>query len=461
MSSTTFDGVPTTPAPAQRRFNRTLRATSVRLVLLAVMLVGMATPAIRGQSTPGIDFSINPTLFLAGQASSAFLCISGTSVAPLTLEKGDTFVFSFASSIGTPTSIPHPVTVSSATLASADFSASANSGTREVIITYNGAAGAFNFGDSICVQVNLTAAAVTGTGDLYFGSNFTQTVNGKSPFTTVSVVGFSTGPAGPQGPTGAPGVPGATGATGVTGGTGATGPTGVTGATGPTGATGVTGPTGATGPAGPTGATGVTGPTGSTGGTGSTGPTGATGATGAAGATGVTGPTGPTGATGVTGPTGGTGLTGPTGSTGNTGATGATGATGPPITPEYAYLYSTNSQVVALAASLAFNNVGPVVGDISFSAPNTITLGDPGDYKVTFTLFGAAAGTWALLLNGSAFPPTYSFPSGQGTGEAIMTIATAPATLQVVNAGSTAVTVESPGVGSGLLTASIIIEKLD
>ncbi|HEY6330183.1 MAG TPA: collagen-like protein [Blastocatellia bacterium] len=171
--------------------------------------------------------------------------------------------------------------------------------------------------------------------------------------------------------------------------------------------------------------------------------------------------TGPTGPTGVTGSTGATGPTGNTGATGVTGNTGATGATGPPLTTEDAYLYSTTTQVVPLGGALVFNIIGLTTGDISVSLPsNTIILGVAGDYKVTFTLFGATTGTWAVSVNGTLVAPTYTFPSGQGTGEALLSIP-AGSTLQVVNAGGSAVTVEPPGASPGSLATSIIVEQLN
>jgi hypothetical protein len=295
------------------------KANSILAALLALLLVGLSAPSALSQAgASNVNFSINPTLFAAGQASSAFLCVSASSIAPLTLSHGDTFAFSFGSSIGTLTSVSNPITVSSSTLVAADFSASVNAAAHLVTIAYGSASStAFSYGDSICVQANFTAAATAGSGDVSFTSGFTPAINGKSPFTTVSIVNFPTGPAGSTGAPGAPGSNGAKGATGATGPTGATGMTGTTGSTGVTGATGITGSTGATGATGPSGTTGMTGPTGAT------GTTGQTGATGQTGGTGATGATGPTGSTGATGTTGATGVTGPTGGTGATGATGA------------------------------------------------------------------------------------------------------------------------------------------
>jgi hypothetical protein len=200
-------------------------AKSISTAFVACLLLGMSVQPVLSQSSPKVNFSVNPTLFATGQPASAFLCVSANSISPLTLAHGDTFVFSFGSSVGTITSASPPVTVNSPTLLSTDFSASVN--LAGVTIAYNGGSKAFNYGDSICLKVNFTAAATTGSGDVSFSSAFTTSTNGKSPFTTVSIVNFPTGPPGPQGPTGAQGPTGPMGPMGATGATGATGSIGL------------------------------------------------------------------------------------------------------------------------------------------------------------------------------------------------------------------------------------------
>src|SRR5580704_1712539 len=205
-------------------------AKSISTAFVACLLLGMSVQPVLSQSSPKVNFSVNPTLFATGQPASAFLCVSANSISPLTLAHGDTFVFSFGSSVGTITSASPPVTVNSPTLLSTDFSASVN--LAGVTIAYNGGSKAFNYGDSICLKVNFTAAATTGSGDVSFSSAFTTSTNGKSPFTTVSVVNFPTGPTGAMGPQGPTGPPGPTGSSGPPGAPGATGATGATGAPG-------------------------------------------------------------------------------------------------------------------------------------------------------------------------------------------------------------------------------------
>ena len=174
------------------------------LLLALLLLVPTAAPVTLAQSSGAtVNFTVNPTLFAAGQPASAFLCASLNGLTRQTMNHGDTFTYSFASSIGALTSVSNPVTVNSPTLAATDFSVVANPATHQVVVTYiNTAAKTFGYGDSICAQVNFTASAIPASGDVSLASRFTPSVNGASPFVTVSIVNFATGPAGAPGPTG-------------------------------------------------------------------------------------------------------------------------------------------------------------------------------------------------------------------------------------------------------------------
>ncbi|HKV40604.1 MAG TPA: hypothetical protein VJX67_15435 [Blastocatellia bacterium] len=186
-----------------------LRLTMPLWLLLIVLSVSMVATPVQAQTSPGVNFSVNPAIFATGQASSAFLCLSAASSKQLAT--GDKFVFSFGPTIGAVTSVSLPVSVSSSTLLATDFSASANTGLNQVTITYNGPSQSFGYGNSICVKVNFTASAQVGAGDVSLSSRFTQSVNGTVPFQTVSIVNFATGPSGSPGPPGPPGPPGAPG----------------------------------------------------------------------------------------------------------------------------------------------------------------------------------------------------------------------------------------------------------
>lgn len=185
---------------------RLLSAAAVAPILLLALMSGTAVMA---QTSPGINFTVNPSIFPAGQASSVFLCLSANGIKPIALSTGDKFFFSFGGAIGAVTSVTTPLSVTSSTLTAAGFTAAAAA--NQVTITYNGAPQNFNYGDSICLKVNFTANAQVGTGDVSFSSRFTQSINGTLPFATISIVNFATGPGGsqgPPGPQGPPGVPG-------------------------------------------------------------------------------------------------------------------------------------------------------------------------------------------------------------------------------------------------------------
>lgn len=279
-----------------------LKKTSKQIPLPSLVLSGAialfltAVPRAWAQSNNSVSFAMTPSVFSAGQPSSAFLCVSSTGAAvPATLNSGDKFTFTFPASIGAETSFETPLIIHSSTLSAGDFSIAFGSINTQIIVTYNGASKTFAYGDSISARVNFTASSTLGTANLSLSSRFTNMVNGVAPYVTVSIVNFPTGPAGPQGPTGA------TGPQGMQGVQGPTGPQGMQGMPGPTGSQGIQGASGVTGATGPQG---VTGPTGSTGATGSQGMQGVTGPTGAQGSTGATGATGAQGATGNMGPQG-------------------------------------------------------------------------------------------------------------------------------------------------------------
>ena len=78
-------------------------------------------------------------------------------------------------------------------------------------------------------------------------------------------------------------------------------------------------------------------------------------------------------------------MTGPTGVTGPTGATGSTGATGFSLT-NFISLYTLNSDgaTVTLNGSVPFNHTSAQEGSITSPTHTTITISQPGTYKVSF-----------------------------------------------------------------------------
>ncbi|WP_430981797.1 BclA C-terminal domain-containing protein, partial [Bacillus thuringiensis] len=202
--------------------------------------------------------------------------------------------------------------------------------------------------------------------------------------------------------------------------------------------------------------TGATGPSG--GPPGPTGPTGITGATGPSG-----GPTGPTGITGATGPSGGP--PGPTGITGPTGPTGPSGLTTSGLS-QYAYVFNTAAQVVALEAPILFNSHGRITSGFTHTlGTSQMTVINAGDYKISFSVSGVEPNQFALFLNGA--PVTNSiYGAGAGTqqnnGQTILTLAAGDILTLNNHTSAAAVTLQTLAGGTQTnVNASITIEKLN
>jgi hypothetical protein len=238
---------------------------------------------------------------------------------------------------------------------------------------------------------------------------------------------------GPKGSRGLRGLPGKTGVAGSNGVAGAQGIQGVQGNTGPAG-----GPIGPTGSRGPTGVAGPLGPQGSKGTTGTQGARGVTGLGGTNGARGTTGSRGPTG---------------------TAGAAGSGGVT------QYAYIYNTSVETVAIEADVTLDSNGVLTSGFTHTAGLApITVVGAGVYKVTFSASGTETSQFALFVNGTLVPGTI-YGSGAGTqqndGQAIFSIA-AGGLLTLRNHTSSAA-VGLPTIGGGTLAnvnASVLIEKL-
>ena len=197
---------------------RSLR-TKLGAMLLAALVaaVPFVTPRAAAQTNVGIAFNITPNIFTAGQPASAVLSVSSTGLPSPVLQPGDTFYFGFSPSIGALASVVTPVMANSSTLKTTDFSVALGSGNTQVIVTYINTTGkTFGYGDAFSVKINFTASAQTGSSDISFNSRFTHVVNGLSPYATVSIVNFGTGPAGAPGPPGPAGPPGPQGPAGAT-----------------------------------------------------------------------------------------------------------------------------------------------------------------------------------------------------------------------------------------------------
>jgi hypothetical protein len=198
----------------------TLRANKASSIVLSLAIAVCLAPVPRalGQSSNSVGFNVTPAVFAAGQQASALLCIYSTGAAvPATLQPNDKFTFTFPASIGAITSFVNPLYVRSSSLSAGDFSAGFGTTNTLAVVTYNGAAKTFAYGDSISVGVNFTASNQVGSANVSLTSRFTNLVNGMSPYVVASIVNFPTGPAGPQGPQGPQGATGATGPQGLQG----------------------------------------------------------------------------------------------------------------------------------------------------------------------------------------------------------------------------------------------------
>lgn len=134
--------------------------------------------------------------------------------------------------------------------------------------------------------------------------------------------------------------------------------------------------------------------------------------------------------------------------------------------PEYAYIYNTNTQVVALEGDIIFNTNGTIVGPITHApATSTIQIGSAGDYVVWFYTEVVEERQFTLFQNGTAVDGAiYGAGSGTqgGTGMVIITAATNDV-LTVRNHSSTSsVTLQSLAGGTQLNSnASIVIQKIN
>ena len=303
----------------------------------------------------------------------------------------------------------------------------------------------------------------------------------------------SPGMAGPQGPSGSPGGVGPTGAPGAQGNqgnAGLTGPQGVAGpagpgggATGPQGVQGIQGIQGVMGALGLTGAQGLTGaagalglqgiqglvgPDGARGLQGSAGTPGIPGVDGAAGLAGATGPAGPSGAAGAQGLPGTPGTQGPTGVAGAIGADGPqgpAGATGTSGLSQYAYVYNTAAETVALDAAVTFSSNGRMTAGITHALGGAgITLLNAGDYMISFSVSATESSQISIFIDGVPVAGT-TYGSGAGTqqnmGQVMLAIA-AGEVLTIRNHSSAAAIGLAALVGGTQATtnASVTIEKL-
>ncbi len=172
------------------------------------------------------------------------------------------------------------------------------------------------------------------------------------------------------------------------------------------------------------------------------------------GGAGPAGPAGPQGLAGPPGPRGATGLPGPAGLPGSGGGL-----------SDYAYVYNTGDQAVAVDADVVFASNGPISAGITHGLGDAaVTILNPGDYKVSFIVSGVEPNQFALFVNGTAVSGGI-YGSGSGTqqtsGQAIVTMAAGDALTLRNHSSAAAVTLQTLAGGTQPnANVSLVVEKL-
>jgi hypothetical protein len=151
------------------------------------------------------------------------------------------------------------------------------------------------------------------------------------------------------------------------------------------------------------------------------------------------------------------------------GPPGLTGPQGPPgFSSDHAYIFNLSSQTVSPETDISFDSNGPMFGAI-FHVPGSsdIVISNPGDYYVLFDVTGATVNEFALFLDNQLVEGTIFGSDNnnqQNTGQAIITVASVPATLTLryhSNIPILSVQLQTPAGGTQPnVTASIFLQKL-
>ena len=96
------------------------------------------------------------------------------------------------------------------------------------------------------------------------------------------------------------------------------------------------------------------------------------------------------------------------------GTPGTPGLPGPDATPNYAYVYDTGGQTVAIEADVAFPTTGPLLGFTHLTGSTDLVVTTGGVYRVEFSLAGVEPNQFAIMVNGIALPGM-TYGSGAGT----------------------------------------------
>ena len=109
-------------------------------LLLTIVPFSGARADDEGNSRITPVVTVTPNLLAAARTSNAFVCITnGNPSSTKTMRQGDSFTFTFDSSIGTLASFEPAVMVNSATLRPADFLVTSGTTTNQIVINYVGA----------------------------------------------------------------------------------------------------------------------------------------------------------------------------------------------------------------------------------------------------------------------------------------------------------------------------------
>jgi hypothetical protein len=132
---------------------------------------------------------------------------------------------------------------------------------------------------------------------------------------------------------------------------------------------------------------------------------------------------------------------------------------------EYAYIYNTTAQTVAVEADVTFDTNGVIVGSLTHTAGTaTITIGTSGDYAIWFITAAVEPSQFSLFVNGTVVSGAI-YGSGAGTqanpGMVILT-ATAGDVITLRNHTSAgAITLQTLAGGTQVnANASLMIEKI-
>lgn len=193
-------------------------------------------------------------------------------------------------------------------------------------------------------------------------------------------------------------------------------------------------------------------------------PSGLAGPRGPAGQRGLPGPRGTSGIAGTNGRNGAVGGTGPAGTNGGTGAAGGTGPQGPANVTNFAYVYNTGAETVAIEAAVPFDSNGPMAGFTHAPGNAGIEVTNSGTYRLTFSVSGVQPSEFAVFVNGAPLPSSI-YGSGAGTqqdnGQMIVTLSANDVLTVVNHSSAAAVTLQTLAGGTQTdVNASVVIDQL-